>query len=96
MHEYMDSFKASNGNIYIIDEGWYNHSQQAMCSTFGYNIYGFYIGSRAKEIWKEYNICHREGLLLIIVQSMINLNIMEYFVQTVLCMNKCLQQSMAV
>lgn len=63
MHEYMNSFKASNGNIYIIDEGWYNHSQQAMCSTFGYNIYGFYIGSRAKEIWKEYNICHREGLL---------------------------------
>lgn len=63
MKEYMDQFKSGNGSIYIVDEGWYNHSQQAMCATFGYDMYGLYIGSRAKEPLNCDCVCHREGLL---------------------------------
>ena len=63
MQTYMDSFKSKNNNLYIVDEGWYNHSQQSMCKTFGFNIYGFYIGSCFKDAWDYDNVCHREGLL---------------------------------
>ena len=63
MKQYMEDFLADDGKLYIVDEGWYNHSQQAMGETFNWDIVGLYIGSRFKDKWNYPSLCHREGLL---------------------------------
>lgn len=63
MREYLESFRSKNKCLYIVDEGWYNHSQQSMCKTLSWGIYGFYIGSCYKDVLAFDNVCHREGLL---------------------------------
>lgn len=63
MREYMDNFLSSDGKLYIVDEGWYNHSQMAMSEAFGYDIIGYYIGCRAAIDPYRATTCRKEGLL---------------------------------
>lgn len=60
--KYLQSFK-SGDTLFIVDEGWYNHSQQTIASISGWNTVGFYIGSRRKEKMNIPNQCVRKGLL---------------------------------
>ena len=59
---YMEGFKSKKG-LFLVDEGWYNHSQQAIASISGWDTFGFYIGSRRKEALDIANRCERKGLL---------------------------------
>lgn len=52
-----------DGKFYMVDEGWYNHSQQALSEMIDVNTYGYYIGSCRKEKVEHENRCHRKGLL---------------------------------
>lgn len=52
-----------DGKFYMVDEGWYNHSQQALSEIIDVDTYGFYIGSCRKEKVEHENRCHRKGLL---------------------------------
>lgn len=52
-----------NNRFFIVDEGWYNHTQQTMTTIYGLDTYGFYIGSCAKDPMPDTPICHREGIL---------------------------------
>lgn len=60
--KYLQSFK-SGDTLFIVDEGWYNHSQQTIASISGWDTFGFYIGSRRKESLDITNQCVRKGLL---------------------------------
>ena len=55
-HSYENKF-------YMVDEGWYNHSQQAISQIINVDTYGYYIGSCRKEKVDHTNRCHRKGLL---------------------------------
>jgi FMN phosphatase YigB (HAD superfamily) len=45
--DYIKSFIIKN-DLYIVDEGWYCHSQLAMRGMLDCNIYGFYLGIKLK------------------------------------------------
>ena len=49
--------------LFIVDEGWYNHSQQQIAEVTGWETYGFYIGSRSKNKISFEDKCIRKGLL---------------------------------
>lgn len=49
--------------FYMVDEGWYNHSQQMLTEMLGVETYGYYIGSCRKEKLPFGDRCHRKGLL---------------------------------
>lgn len=40
-----------DGKFFMVDEGWYNHSQQALSEMIDVDTYGYYIGSCRKERW---------------------------------------------
>lgn len=52
-----------NGKFLMVDEGWYNHSQQTLTEMLGIETYGYYIGSCRKEQLPYSDKCHRKGLL---------------------------------
>ena len=52
-----------DGKFFMVDEGWYNHSQQALSEMIDVDTYGYYIGSCRKEKVEHENRCHRKGLL---------------------------------
>ena len=54
---------SSQGKFYMVDEGWYNHSQQMLTEMLGIETYGYYIGSCRKEKLAYSDRCHRKGLL---------------------------------
>lgn len=60
--DYLKNFKSEKG-LFLVDEGWYNHSQQTIASISGWDTFGFYIGSRRKESLDITNQCVRKGLL---------------------------------
>ena len=60
--KYLQQFKCGE-SIFLVDEGWYNHSQQILASVSGWNTFGFYIGTRQKETLNIPNLCIRKGLL---------------------------------
>ncbi|ACX74569.1 Haloacid dehalogenase domain protein hydrolase [Fibrobacter succinogenes subsp. succinogenes S85] len=60
--KYLQQFKCGD-SIFLVDEGWYNHSQQILASVSGWNTFGFYIGTRQKETLNIPNQCVRKGLL---------------------------------
>lgn len=58
-----------NNRLYIVDEGWYNHSQQIIAKVTHFDTYGYYIGTRAKEHMNLKNTCERSGLLFDVSES---------------------------
>lgn len=62
LKEYLSDFEESDGRICLVDEGWYNHSQQCLAKIYHLSTYGFYIGSCEKEDMGGILI-HRQGLL---------------------------------
>lgn len=51
------------GKFYMVDEGWYNHSQQVISGMIDVDTYGYYLGSCRKEGIDHADRCHRKGLL---------------------------------
>ena len=51
------------GRFYMVDEGWYNHSQQTLSEMIDVDTYGYYLGSCRKEKVAHADRCHRKGLL---------------------------------
>jgi len=68
LKDYLRSFTKGN-KLYVVDEGWYNHSQQAIARTTGLDTYGYYIGTRSKEHVDLPNACCRRGLLFDTLES---------------------------
>ena len=60
--EYVEAH-SHDGKFYMVDEGWYNHSQQTLSEMIDVDTYGYYIGSCRKEKVAHPNRCHRKGLL---------------------------------
>lgn len=60
--EYVEAH-SYDGKFYMVDEGWYNHSQQTLSEMIDVDTYGYYIGSCRKEKVAHPNRCHRKGLL---------------------------------
>lgn len=54
---------SQDGRFYMVDEGWYNHSQQALSEMIDVDTYGYYLGSCRKEKIAHAGRCHRKGLL---------------------------------
>jgi len=54
---------SNQGKFYLVDEGWYNHSQQMLTEMLDIETYGYYIGSCRKEKLPYGDRCHRKGLL---------------------------------
>lgn len=63
LKEYLNDFRDGDGSLTMIDEGWYNHSQQRITEMFCWKTNGLYIGSCRKEVIPHNDICHRQGLL---------------------------------
>lgn len=63
MRDYMGGFLSTDGRLYLVDEGWYNHSQMAMCEAFGYGITGYYIGCMGGIDASLADKCSNKGLL---------------------------------
>lgn len=54
---------SDHGKFYMVDEGWYNHSQQMLTEMLNIETFGYYIGSCRKEKLQYDDRCHRKGLL---------------------------------
>ena len=54
---------SDHGKFYMVDEGWYNHSQQMLTEMLNIETFGYYIGSCRKEKLPYDDRCHRKGLL---------------------------------
>lgn len=54
---------SNHGKFYMVDEGWYNHSQQMLTEMLNIETFGYYIGSCRKEKLQYDDRCHRKGLL---------------------------------
>lgn len=54
---------SNHGKFYMVDEGWYNHSQQMLTEMLNIETFGYYIGSCRKEKLEYDDRCHRKGLL---------------------------------
>lgn len=54
---------SDHGKFYMVDEGWYNHSQQMLTEMLNIETFGYYIGSWRKEKLQYDDRCHRKGLL---------------------------------
>lgn len=54
---------SDHGIFYMVDEGWYNHSQQMLTEMLNIETFGYYIGSCRKEKLQYDDRCHRKGLL---------------------------------
>lgn len=60
--EYVEAH-SHDGKFYMVDEGWYNHSQQTLSEMINVDTYGYYIGSCRKKKVEHKDRCHRKGLL---------------------------------
>lgn len=62
LRDYLGNFTEGR-RLAIVDEGWYNHSQQAITRYADYDTIGYYIGTCAKEKMDVKKTCDRKGLL---------------------------------
>lgn len=88
---------SDHGKFYMVDEGWYNHSQQMLTEMLNIETFGYYIGSCRKEKLPYDDRCHRKGLLFEMRDDNKTLSpFLVYFVLIEVCMNNCFLLLMAV
>lgn len=62
LKDYFAQF-VKNDTLYLVDEGWLNHTQQELSQYTGWNTYGYYIGSKQKDHLSFDAKCVRKGLV---------------------------------
>ena len=87
--EYVEAH-SHEGKFFMVDEGWYNHSQQALSEMIDVDTYGYYIGSCKKEKVKHVARCHRKGLLFEMKDD--NKTLSPYF--GVFCTNRSMYEQL--